>query len=76
MSIISKLTPKDRKALALFYETEVYSSLAKLLKLAKANAAEKSLEAIDWQQVKHLQGQKHALDSLEQVIKEIHKKEN
>lgn len=72
-SIVSKLTATDKKALALFYETPTYSSFLKLLKLAKANAAMKCLDAIDFNQVKHLQGQKAALEAIEGALKEIYK---
>lgn len=73
MSVISRLTPKDKKALALFYETETYSSLIKLLKLVKANAASKALSAVDFSEVKQLQGQKAALDRLEEELKSNYK---
>lgn len=73
MSVVSKLPPKDKKALALFYETESYGSLIKLLILVKTNAASKALESIDFNQLKHFQGQKHALDRLEDELKENYK---
>lgn len=73
MSIVSRLTPKDKKALALFYETETYSSFIKLLKLVKANAATKALTAVDFYEVKQLQGQKAALDRLEEELKSNYK---
>lgn len=73
MSIVSKLPPKDKRALALFYETESYNSFIKLLRLVKSNAATKALESVDFSQLKHFQGQKHALDRLEEELKSNYK---
>lgn len=74
-SIVSKLTPKDKKALALFYETETYNSFIKLIKIVKANAASKALSAVDFYEVKQLQGQKAALDRLEEELRENYKQD-
>lgn len=72
-TIVSKLTPKDKKALAHFFETDAYSALKKLMSLAKANAAEKALKAFDFNEVKHLQGQNHALEALEETLEKVYK---
>lgn len=74
-SIVSRLAPKDKKALALFYETDTYSSLKKLVGLVRGNAATKSLNALDFLEVKHLQGQNHGLMSLLDEIEKIYKAE-
>lgn len=72
-SVVSRLAPKDRKALALFYETETYTSLKKLISQVRGNAAKKCLTAFDFLEVKHLQGQEHALKVLLDEIEKIHK---
>lgn len=73
MSVVSRLAPKDRKALALFYETETYNSLKKLVGMVRANAAKKCLTATDFLEVKHLQGQEHALAVLLDELSKIYK---
>ncbi len=72
-SVVSRLSPKDKRVLALFYETATYMSLKKLVKMVRANAATKCLTATDFLEVKHLQGQEHALAVLLNEIEKIHK---
>jgi hypothetical protein len=72
-SLSSKLSPKDKVALATFYETETYGSLKRLLKLAQANCAQGALNALDFNQVKWLQGQHVGLELLEKEMDTIHK---
>lgn len=71
-SISSKLALKDKEALALLYEQEVYTSFKKLLKLIKSNSAEHAINALDFHQVKWLQGQHTAIELLEQEFEKIH----
>lgn len=70
-SIFSKLAPKDRQVLATFYEQETYNSLKKLLKLIKDNSAQHAINAIDFHQVKWLQGQHTAIELLEKELEKI-----
>lgn len=72
-SIVHRLTPKDKKALALFYETDAYLALMKLIKAMTANAATHSLAATDWEAVKLLQGQAFSLKELKRLLEEINK---
>lgn len=72
-SIVHRLTPKDKKALALFYETDAYLALMKLIKAMTANAATHSLTATDWEAVKLLQGQAFSLKELKRLLEEINK---
>lgn len=71
-SISSRLGPKDKQTLALFYETEAYTSLKKLLKLVKDNSAKNAINALDFHQVKWLQGQHTAIELLEAELTKIH----
>lgn len=72
-SIVHRLTPKDKKALALFYETDAHSAMNKLVKVMTANAAALSLTASDWEAVKLLQGQAFSLKELMRLLEEIYK---
>lgn len=74
-SIIHKLTPKDKKALALFYDTDAYLALSKLIKAMTGNAANLSLNATDWEAVKLLQGQAFSLKELRRLLEEVYKSE-
>lgn len=74
-SIVSRLSPKDKKALALFYETDTYTSLKKLISMVRGNAASRCLTAVDFLEVKHLQGQEHVLKVLLEEIGRIYKAE-
>lgn len=72
-SIVHRLTPKDKRALALFYETDAYLALNKLMKVMIANAAKHCLSAPDFLVVKDLQGQERSLKELKNVLEEIYK---
>lgn len=72
-SIIHRLTPKDKKALAHFYSTDAHTGLIKLMKMMKANSGAHSLTAPDWDTVKHLQGQSFSLTELSKLLEEIYK---
>lgn len=72
-SIVHRLTPKDKKALALFYDTDAYVALSKLIKAMTTNAAGLSLTATDWEAVKLLQGQAFSLKELKRLIEEVYK---
>lgn len=76
MSVVSRLSPKDKKALADFYGTDTHTALLHLNRLVKANAAERSLKALDYLEVKHLQGQKAAIDRQEEEIHKLYKSQN
>lgn len=72
-TIVSRLASKDRKALALLYETDTYGSLKKLINMVRSNAAKKCLTAVDFSEVKQLQGQEHALAVLLDEIEKVYK---
>ena len=71
-SISSRLSPKDKMALATFFETDAYGSLKKLFKLIKTNTADSTLNAIDMHNLKWLQGQHVAIEKLEKEMEIIH----
>lgn len=72
-SIVHRLTPKDKKALALCYETDAHSALQKLMKIMIDNAAKHCLSAPDFLVVKHLQGQEFSLKELNKLWDEVYK---
>lgn len=72
--ILDDLPLKDRQALAHLYETDDYKVLKKVLELLRINAATFTLEAQNFEEVKHLAGQAHGLKMLHQHMKENHKK--
>lgn len=76
MSVVSRLSPKDRKALADFYGTDTHTALLHLNKLVKANAGLQALKATDYLGVKYLQGQKSALEEQEAEIYKVYKAQN
>lgn len=71
-SIANRLTPKDKKALALFYQTDAQRALSKLMKMMVGNAAKHCLSAPDFMVVKHLQGQEFSLRELDKLLKEVY----
>lgn len=73
MSVISKLPPKDKKALALFFETDGYAGLRKLVNLVRKNAADQALRSPDHETTKWLQGQAYACDRLIDEIEKNYK---
>lgn len=72
-SITDKLSPKDKQILALFYETEAYTTVKKVFKLIKTNAGEQALKAQDFETVKWLQGQKYSIERLEDELEKVFK---
>lgn len=71
-SISSKLAPKHRQNLATLWETETKESLKALFKLLRSNTADKSINALDFNQVKWLQGQYTAIELLEKELEANH----
>lgn len=74
-SVVHRLPPKDKTALAHFYETDGYKALIKLMKMMKANSATHCLTAPDFETVRHLQGQEFSLKELEKLLEEVYKTE-
>lgn len=71
-SIFSKLAPKHKQNLATLWETQSKESLLALLNLIKANVANHSINALDFNQVKWLQGQYTGMELLEKELEKIH----
>lgn len=69
-SISSKLAPKHKETLASFWQQDRDAFMA-LSKLIKANIADKAINAVDFHQVKWLQGQHTALELLEKEFEKI-----
>lgn len=72
MSVVSRLSPKDKLALATFYDTPAHVALVKLLKLVKANAATQSLKSTNWDGVVYQQGTHSAIQTLQDTLKKIY----
>lgn len=70
-SISSKLAPKHKERLATIWESDK-ESLQALFKLLTRSAADHSINAVDFHQVKWLQGQHTAIESLEKEFEAIH----
>lgn len=73
-SVFDDLSPKDRQALARLYELDEYKALRNAIQLLRANAATRALDALTFEEVKHLQGQAQGLKLLHLQLKELHKK--
>jgi hypothetical protein len=71
-SISSKLAPKHKQNLASLWETESKEALKALFKLLKSNTAHHAINAMDFHQVKWLQGQHTAIELLEKEFEAIH----
>jgi len=70
-SISSKLAPKHKQNLATIWESENKDSLKALFKLLKDNSAKHAIDALDFHQVKWLQGQHVAIELLEKELDKI-----
>lgn len=73
-SILDDFTKNDRMALARLFETKEYAVLKKYMEATRVNAAKFALDAQNWEEVKHLQGQAHGIKMLHLNLKENHKK--
>lgn len=69
-TISSKLAPKHKQALASVWQSDKDSFKA-LFKLLKANSANHAINAVDFYQVKWLQGQHTAIELLEKEFEKI-----
>lgn len=74
-TIVSRLAPKDKRALALFYETDGYIGLKKLVNLVKKNAADQALKSPNHETTKWLQGQAYTCDRLIDELEKVYKSE-
>lgn len=69
-SISSKLAPKHKETLASFWQQDKDALIA-LFKLLKANSANHAINAVDFHQIKWLQGQHTAIELLEKEFEKI-----
>lgn len=69
-SISSKLAPKHKQALATLWQRDK-ESLKALFKLLKENTANHAINAVDYHQVKWLQGQHTMIEGLEKEFEKI-----
>lgn len=67
--VIEQLTLNERQTLGRLYESNDYKTLKKYMELLRFNAATNCLDAPDFLETKHLQGQAHALKMLHLNLK-------
>lgn len=72
-SILDLLSKNDRIALARFYESNDYKIVKKYIDALRLNQAKNALDAQNFEEVKHLQGQAHGLKMFHLNLKENHK---
>lgn len=73
-STVEQLTPKDRKTLSTFYETDTYAALKRLCELERDELARDAIEQRDIAEVRYMHGQAMSLKKLFQTIKDLNKK--
>lgn len=71
---MTELSPKERQALAHFYDTEAYKALMKLIELEKLAYAQQHVGIQEIGQVRYLTGKVGALNELIITLKAIYKK--
>lgn len=74
-NILENLPLKKREMLCRLFETEEYAVLKEAIQLLRENAGVWALDAMNFEEVKHLQGQAHGLKMLHQNIKLLHDKQ-
>lgn len=72
-STVEQLTPKDRKLLALFYETDTYASLKRLCELERVQLAKDAIDLRDIADVRYYSGQAASLKKLFGTLKDNYK---
>lgn len=72
-STVEQLTPKDRKALALFYETDAYNALKRFAELEVSALGVDALSQTEITQVHYLRGRATWASELCKLIREIYK---
>lgn len=72
-SVIDQLKPADRKTLALFYESQVFEALRKLIDLERLSLAKDAIEQTEIGNVRYLNGGAVSLKKLIYTVKEISK---
>lgn len=72
-TVFDELSPAERRTLARLYEMDEYKVLKRVIEISRLNAATRALDALTWEETKHLQGQAHGLKHLHLNIKELHK---
>lgn len=72
-SILDTMTKNEKMALARLFETNEYKILKKYMEATRVTAATLALNAQNWEEVKHLQGQAHSIKMLHLNLKENHK---
>ena len=72
---VDNLSPKDRAALARWYDSDSYKALAKLLELERLEIAKGLLIEKETNTIVFHQGQADGLKRLHQTIRELHKTE-
>lgn len=72
-STVEQLTAEERKALALFYDTEAYKALEKLIGFEKTQYAEQHVGQLEIGQIRYLTGMVGSLNKLLNLLQENYK---
>lgn len=72
-STVSLLTPKEREALALFYDTAAYKALHKLIDTERLELAKDHVDQSDILQIRYLSGGASSLKKLILTLEDIYK---
>lgn len=75
-SNLSRLSVKDKEALALFYDSETHKALIKLIELEKTEYAKQHVGQLDINQVRYLTGMVASLNRFANLLKENYDKLN
>lgn len=75
-STVEHLTPAERKALVLFYDTPAYQALRHLVDLERLELAKDHVDQTDILQVRYLSGQTAGLKKLVGTLVTIYKDSN
>ena len=72
-STVEQLTPAERKALVLFYETPAYQALRRLIDIERLELAKDHVDLTEILQVRYLSGQVASLKKLAGTLQELYK---
>lgn len=72
-STLEQLSAGERKALALFYDTDAFKALRKLVDVERLELAKDHVDQTDIMQVRYLSGQASSLKKLILTLGENHK---
>lgn len=75
-STVEQLSPADRKALALWYDSNSYNAFRRLIDIERIELAKDAIDQIDIKQVRYISGQAASLKRLVGTLRQIYKESN